>query len=74
MRLGGAAAKGSEVEHAAEERPCEGEVGGDDGGGRFANIPKGPLRSKWLAEAVVFVEDGGKDLSQNVKLDMFIAH
>ena len=51
-----------EVEDALEESPGHGQVGGDEGGGRLADVPEGPVEAKGLGEAVVLVEDGRDDL------------
>jgi len=56
------AAEGAELEDAAEEGPDVGKVGGNDGGGGFADVPECPVRAEGFVETVKLVEDGGEDL------------
>lgn len=61
-RDGVALLEGVEVEDALEEGPGQGEVGGDEGGGGFADVPEGPVGAEGFGEAVELVEDGRDDL------------
>lgn len=47
--------EGAQIEGPAEERPGEGQVGGDERGGGFADVPEGPHGAEWFVEGVVFV-------------------
>lgn len=38
------------------------DVGDDDDGAGFADVPRGPARGGRFGEGIVFVEDGGEDL------------
>ena len=53
--------EGAKIEDFAEERPCKGEIGDEDSGARFADIPCDPGRLVGVGETVVFVQDGGED-------------
>lgn len=51
------------MEDAGEEGPAEGDVGDEDGGGRFANVPvEVDEGAVGFGEVVVAVEDCGEDL------------
>jgi hypothetical protein len=54
----GGAGEGTQVENAPEQWPAIGDVGDEDGGAGFANVPKGPYGAEGFGEGVVFVEGG----------------
>lgn len=53
-RVGGAR-EGAQVEDAPEEGPAIWNVGDEDGGARFADVPEGPYGAEGFSEGVVFV-------------------
>lgn len=52
----------SEPEYALDERVGEGQVGAEDGGVGFAQVPDGPFAAEGEPEGIVLVEDGSDDL------------
>lgn len=58
----GGAGEGTQVEDAAEEGPTVGDVGDEDGGAGFADVPECPDWGEGLREGVEFVEGGAEDL------------
>jgi hypothetical protein len=55
------AAERAEAEDTTEQRPAEGDVGDEDGGGQFADVPVQEDGTEGNAEVVVTIQDGSED-------------
>jgi hypothetical protein len=58
----GVAAERMHAQQSSNQGPGQGQVPDDDRRGRLPDVPESPVETKGLSEAVIFVENGAKDL------------